>query len=325
MSGGAAPLVLWLLVAAADALIAGLPGLKSLLEAPLGAVERLSRWFDARLNRAQRSAGDLRMRGVVVVLFTGGLAGVAAAALRDIAAALPQGWLIEAAAILGVLGQRRPIDGARRVAGALAAGDEAAARAALAPLVRYDVGPLDPYGIARGAVEACAARVTEGLVAAAFWYLLLGLPGLWICRTVNAMAAAIGRPSPRQAAFGFATRRLDDALTLVPALIAGPLFVLAALFVPSCNPWRAFRVWVADVAARPGAAAGRAEGALAGAIGLALGGPRHYDDVAMPGSWIGDGRARATATDVHRATALATVAAFLLATLLAGAVAALLV
>jgi adenosylcobinamide-phosphate synthase len=325
VTDGATPLILWLIVAAIDAVFAGLPGLGALLAAPLAVAGGLARWFDARLNRAHRGAADLRIRGAVVVSFLGAVAWLAAAALHDLADVLPYGWLIEAVAILGVLGQRRPIDGARRVAAALDAGDEAAARTALAPLVRFDVAPLDRYGIARGAAESCAARLTEGLVGAAFWYLLLGLPGLLVYRAVNAMAGAIGLPSPRQAAFGFAARRLDDTLTLIPALIAGPLFVLAALFVPPSSPWQALRVWLADLAARPAAAAGRAEGALAGALRLALGGPRHYDGVSVPGSWIGDGRARATSADVRRASLLATVAALLFATLLAGTVAARLV
>ena len=318
--GGAAPLVLWLIVTGTDAIFGGLPGLRSLLDAPLAIVAGLGRWLDGRLNRARRSEASRRIRGLIVALFVAVPAGLAGAALADLAHDLPYGWLVEAATVLCLLGQRRPIDGARHVAAALGGGDLDRARRLLVPLVRYETATLDAYGIARGAVEACAGRLAEGLVGSALSYVFLGLPGLCAFRAVNALAQVIGRPSPRQAAFGFAARRLDDALTLIPALVAGALFVFAAVFTPSANPLRALRTWLADVRARA-AAAGRAEGAVAGALGLSLGGPRPYDDGVQPGSWIGDGRARTAVADIRRAVLLATVMALLVATLVAAALA----
>ena len=323
--GGAAPLVLWLIVIGTDAIFGGLPGLRAVLDAPLAAVGGVGRWLDRRLNRPRRSEASRRIRGLIVTLVVAVPAWFAGMGLVDLARDLPYGWLIEAAVVLCLLGQRRPIDGVRRVAAALAAGDLDRARTALAPLVRFDTATLDSYGVARGAVEACAGRLAEGLVGGALWYAVLGLPGLCTFRAVNALARVIGRPSPRQAAFGFAARRLDDALTLIPALIAGALFVLAALFTASANPLRALRTWLADVRARAGAAAGRAEGAVAGALGLSLGGPRPYDDGPLPGSWIGEGRARTAVTDIRRAVLLASVMALLFATLIAAALAARLV
>ena len=54
--------------------------------------------------------------------------------------------------------------------------------------------------------------------------------------------------------------------------------------------------------------AGGPEAATAGARGLALAGPRRYGERLVKDAWMGDGRARATARDIHRAlyvTALA--------------------
>lgn len=319
--GSAAPLVLWLIVVAADAIFAGLPGLRMALALPLGAVAGLGRWFDARLNRARRSEANRRIRGAIVAVFVALLAWFAGAALADLAQGLRHGWLIEAAVLLCLIGQRRVIDDARRVAAALDAGDLDAARAALRPLIRFDTATLDGHGVARAAVEACASRLAEGVVGVAFWYALLGLPGVCAVRAVNILAQTIGRPSPRQAAFGFAARRLDDALTLIPAVIAGALYVIAAAFAPSANPVGALTTWLADMAARAASAAGRAEGAFAGALGLSLGGPRPYDDQLVPGGWVGDGRARALPADIRRAVLLATVATLIFAALFAAVVA----
>jgi adenosylcobinamide-phosphate synthase len=47
--------------------------------------------------------------------------------------------------------------------------------------------------------------------------------------------------------------------------------------------------------------AGWPEAAIAGALGLALAGPRRYAERVVDDPWIGEGRARATPIDMHRA------------------------
>ena len=139
------------------------------------------------------------------------------AAVQALARAVPAGWLIEAAAVLSLIFQRRLVDAIRAVMGALGKGDLSAARNALAALAGHDTRGLDEVAVARGAVESAATRFSDGVVGAAFWYLLLGLPGLCIFRTANVIAARIGHPTPRHAAFGATAARIDDVLALLPA------------------------------------------------------------------------------------------------------------
>ena len=47
--------------------------------------------------------------------------------------------------------------------------------------------------------------------------------------------------------------------------------------------------------------AGWPEGAVAGALGLALAGPRTYGTEIITDDWMGDGRAKATHKDIERA------------------------
>jgi adenosylcobinamide-phosphate synthase len=131
------------------------------------------------------------------------------------------------------------------------------------------------------------------------------------------MADVIGRPSRRHGAFGFTASRLGDVLTLPAAIIAGPIMALAAIFVPRTRPVRALAGWARDLAERGMRTSFRAEGAMAGALDIALGGPRPFDGETLPGSWIGEGRARATVADIRRAVLLITVACLLVALLIA--------
>jgi adenosylcobinamide-phosphate synthase len=309
--GSAAPLVLLLIVLMADGLIGGLPVVRSILGLPLDVVRSLTRWFDRRLNRENRSPGARRMRGLFVVIVVAALAWAVAATLEYGVKRLAYGWIMEGLCILALLALRAAIDRMRRAARSLAANDGEAARAAVTPLVRYDVAGLDGFAVARAAVEGGSMQFVERLVGTIFWYLLLGLPGLFIYRANGAVADVIGRPSPRHAAFGFVPARLDDVLSLIPALASGPLLVMGALFVPGAAPAAALRAWIQDLAERSFKAGYRGEGALAGALGVALGGPRPFDGTAIPGKWIGDGRARATVGDIDRAVIVIVIACLL--------------
>jgi adenosylcobinamide-phosphate synthase len=65
--------------------------------------------------------------------------------------------------------------------------------------------------------------------------------------------------------------------------------------------------------------AGWPEAAAAGALGLALVGPRRYGGVLVNGPWLGDGRARATTADIAQAMRLYLYACLTLATLVLAA------
>jgi adenosylcobinamide-phosphate synthase len=54
--------------------------------------------------------------------------------------------------------------------------------------------------------------------------------------------------------------------------------------------------------------AGWPEGAVAGALGLSLAGPRHYGGKVVKDKWIGNGCARLTVQDIHRTLFLYAVA-----------------
>jgi adenosylcobinamide-phosphate synthase len=105
-----------------------------------------------------------------------------------------------------------------------------------------------------------------------------------------------------------AAARLDDVLNFIPARLAGLFLVSAAISVPTANPAAALKTMTRDAGKHRSPNAGWPEGAMAGALGLALAGPRRYAETAVDGSWIGDGRARATATDIDRALRLYVVA-----------------
>jgi adenosylcobinamide-phosphate synthase len=176
-----------------------------------------------------------------------------------------------------------------------------AGRYAVSRIVGRDPQSLDEHGVARAAIESLAENFADAVVAPVFWYLILGLPGLVLYKTVNTLDSMVGYRNDKYRAFGWASARLDDALNLIPARLAGMIIATAALFAAKGNPVRSVRTMITDARHHKSPNSGWPEAAMAGALDLALGGPRKYPGLVVDEKWIGRGRARATVADIDRA------------------------
>ena len=310
--GQAVPFIL-LAALALDALI----GDPRWLPHPVRLMGWLTGVLDRALNRERLGEGARMLLGAVAVLLVVGASAAAGWAVAHHAAAFAWGWLAEIALVAMLLAQRTMAEHMVRVARALDTGAEPA-REAVRHIVGRDVRALDEHAIARAAIESGAENYSDGVVAPAFWYLLLGLPGLLAYKAINTMDSMIGHRSPRHRAFGRAAARIDDAANWVPARIAGGLIALVALVVPGARPGQAFRTMVRDAPRHSSPNAGWPEAAMAGALGLALLGPRRYEgEAAADAAWLGDGRKEATASDLRRTVRVFAVACALVAVLTA--------
>ena len=318
ISGPFGPNVLLILLIALvlDALCGNMNLVFRVLPHPVKLIGAATAFFDRKLNRPSRGEWALRMRGILlVVLFFCSAWGVGRL-LETVAAGWHHGWLVDVTCLVILLAQRELFDRVGDVATALERG-LSQGRDALYHVAGRDPSVLDRYGVARAAVESCAENFADAVVAPAFWYLLAGLPGLLIHKTVSTLDSMIGYRSPRYQAFGWAAARLDDLLVLIPARLAGMILVLAALFTPSGRPWSALTVMLRDAGRHSSPNAGWPEGAMAGAFGFALGGSRRYKGYVAKDGWIGSGTARLTPADIRRGLYLYAVGCFLLIALCA--------
>ncbi|MBA3879332.1 MAG: cobalamin biosynthesis protein CobD [Sphingobium sp.] len=235
--------------------------------------------------------GSLRRRALGLALAVV-LATLAAATGWTIQAVVGHGWgwaLVVLIATTG-LAQRSLHDHVAEVLEPLSRHDLAAARQAVAMIVGRDVEALDARGVATAAVESLAESFGDGVVAPAFWLLVGGLPGLFVFKLVSTADSMIGHRTDRLAAFGWAAARADDVMNWVPARLAGVLVCAVA------GGWRAM---VRDARAHASPNAGWPEAAMAGALGVRLGGPVSYDGEPSFRPAMGDGAAP-TAADLAR-------------------------
>ena len=314
--GGGDPLLILLGALALDAAFGDMPGLFGRVPHPVAAFGRLIEVLDNRLNRPQRSETTRIWRGALTVVLTVGLAVALGWLAMELARSVPFGWAIEMFALAVLVAQRSLYDHVLAVARALERDGLAGGRMAVRRIVGRDPESLDSPGVARAAIESLAENFADGVVAPVFWYLVFGLPGIFACKAINTLDSMIGHLSPRHRAFGRAAAWLDSWMNFIPARLAGVLLALGAILSPFADPRPAFETMFRDARLHRSRNAGWPEAAMAGALGLALAGPRVYGGTTIDDPWIGRGRPRATSLDIRRALALYIFACLIEATLI---------
>src|SRR4051794_8992971 len=172
----------------------------------------------------------------------------------------------------------------------LLAGDLTAARAALPTLAGRDPSGLDAGELARATIESVAENTADAAVGPLLWGAVAGLPGLLVYRAANTLDAMVGHRSPHYARFGWAAARTDDVLGWLPARLTAVLTVVCAPLAGG-SAGGALRTWWRDGAAHPSPNAGRCEAAMAGALGVRLGGRNVYGSRVEERPVLGSGRA----------------------------------
>lgn len=192
-------------------------------------------------------------------------------------------------------------------------------RVAIAHIVGRDPEGLDESAISRAAIESLAENFSDGTVAPVFWFAFLGLPGLCAYKAINTLDSMIGHHNERYEFFGRAAARIDDAVNYIPARLTAFLIVAAAFFIKGANAKDALRAIFEDARYHRSVNAGWPEAAMAGALGIALAGPRMYGGVEVPDQWMNvNGVREAGPEDILRALFLYRVAGGLIMALLLG-------
>jgi len=231
--------------------------------------------LDRGLNREDRSQQQRKTAGIAGTAVMVVLSAAVGVLVQTTVQQLPMGNLAVALIASIFIAQRSLYQHVARVRSAFAEGGLAGARKAVAMIVGRDPEQLDQAGICRAAIESCAENFSDGVVAPVFWLALLGLPGLIAYKTINTADSMIGHRSERYESFGWAAARLDDLVNLVPARLSAVLLASAAPIAGGAIS-TSLRVVRRDASKHRSPNAGWPESAMAGALGVALAGPRRY-------------------------------------------------
>lgn len=246
----------------------------------------------AALDRLLNRGGARVLKGALAVA----VLALAALTLGEVIGRL--GPVAEGLTAAVLLAQRSLVDHVRAVADGLAVSLQAG-RDKVAWIVSRDTGNMDASQVARAAIESAAENLSDGVIAPAFWFLILGTPGLILYKAINTADSMIGYRTARHEAFGKVAARADDLLNLIPARLTGGLI---AAFTGQLRHWPAI---AADARRHKSPNAGWPEAAMARALDVALAGPRSYDGRMRDLPWVnGTGRKRIGAAEILGAARL---------------------
>jgi adenosylcobinamide-phosphate synthase len=175
----------------------------------------------------------------------------------------------------------------QKVEESLTRGNLAEARKNLAMIVGRETAHLEEAGIRRATLETLAENLSDGVIAPLFYILLAGIPGLVLYKAANTMDSMVGYKNERYERFGKIAARADDVLNFLPARLTAWLMCLVS-GLANLNKKQAWRILQRDGSKAASPNAGRPEAALAGALGVRLGGPSIYFGRLVDKPYIGD-------------------------------------
>jgi adenosylcobinamide-phosphate synthase len=298
----AATLKLAVLAVTIEAFLGYPQGVFQAIGHPVTWIGRLITLADERLNQGSLSFSLRLALGFAALILLLAITGGGAYFLT--ALALPQWVSLALMALIAssLIAQRSLNAHVLAVANALKMGMEDG-RKAVAKIVGRDVERLDEAGVARAAIESLAENFSDGVVAPAFFLALAGLAGGVCFKAINTADSMIGHRTERHAAFGFAAAKLDDLVNFFPARLSALWIIIAAMFISGASAQAAWRTARRDARGHPSPNAGWPEAAIAGALGVQLGGPRIYGKLTVDDGWIGTGK-EASIGDIKRALTL---------------------
>ncbi len=278
--------------------------------------ERACEELVRRLNKKSRTTRELGVRAGFLTLAMavfGLLIGFAVHRL----AVYPLGWIASLLLLCATVSAMGSIRLLQRGARAEAPIDRAAVASLLRPIVRDSFDHADSHTLARRTLETGVVGLNLFFVMPLFWFALGGAPAMMVAVMVSALAVAAEDVADGDASQPFVrvVRGISGWFEIIPAWITGLLVSVAALFVSCARPRQALAVMFAQARAFRPRRQGVPVAALAGALGVTLGGPRrHNNGHTVAHGWVGSKgtSARVPRGDLQRAALLQMVVFMLL-------------
>jgi len=242
---------------------------------PVKLVGRFAIFLENPFRRIARNPGTAGIAtAAVVILVTAGLTDGIVRLSTMVHPAL--GDAVSVFVIYTGLAARDMIDHSMNVSKALAAGDLNEARIKVGMICGRDTVSLDRGGVIRATVESVSENMVDGVTAPLFFAVIGGPVGIMVYKAVSTLDSTFGYKNEKYLEFGRASAKLDDIAAFVPSRLTAILVPIAALILGQ-RAWNSLKIFLRDRNKHPSPNAGQSEAAMAGALGLRLGGLSYYD------------------------------------------------
>lgn len=264
------------------------------------AIDRAERMIRSHL----KGPSGERLGGVILVAVIVVPAFLIALFITAIARTLPGtigtvlGSLILVYLVSTTIAVRELIASARLVIHAVSANNIEEARHNLSMIVGRDTQNLSEREILKATMETLAENLSDGIIAPLFYLIIGGLPLAFAYKAINTLDSMVGYKNERYLHLGWAAARLDDIANYLPARITGLLIVAAVFAITLFKKERAsssatrsaFDIMRRDGRNHTSPNSGIPEAAMAGALGIRMGGPSTYGGILVEKPYIGENR-----------------------------------
>ncbi|WP_281885241.1 adenosylcobinamide-phosphate synthase CbiB [Paenibacillus sp. YYML68] len=240
-------------------------------------------WLENVLRGGEPSGGghsprSLRWRGVVLMTATISLAfGVTGALVWAAYTVHPWlGYAVNIWFISTTIAVKGLKDAALAVYVPLKEGRLDEARTYTGYIVGRDTTKLEEPELTRATVETVAENIVDAFVSPICYALVGGAPLAMLYRATNTLDSMVGYRNEKYIDFGWASARWDDCLNFIPARLTGLLLIGWSAVTPGLSAARAASAVRRFARLHPSPNSGIPESAVAGALGIELGGVNVY-------------------------------------------------
>ena len=243
----------------------------------------------------------LKIAGLMVWIFTVGLTFMITFGIVNVAKKFNVnfGVILEGVLIYFCISSKGLVVEGYKVIKFLLEDDLDGARKQLSFIVGRDTASLDRQGIIKAVVETIAENMADGIIAPLFYAGIFGAPLAFTYKAVNTLDSMFGYKNDKYIDFGYFPAKLDDIFNYIPARITGILIVICSGIL-KYDYRNSFKIYKRDRYNHTSPNSAHPEAAMAGALGVQLGGANYYFGKLVEKPTIGDKLKVIDTHDVHK-------------------------
>lgn len=267
---------------------------------PVRFIGNLIRFTEGKIRIIFKSKKQLKIGGFLLWTITVGFTALVTNLIMNLLCINNIFYVIIASIILyTTLSTKCLADEAKKIYEVLKTGDIEKSRKQLSYIVGRDTTSLNENEIIRATVETVAENTVDGIISP-MMYGFIGGPVLAMAyKAINTLDSMVGYKNEKYGDIGFASAKIDDIANFIPARIT-PFFMMIASFILGFNSKKSIKIAMRDRKNHKSPNCAYAEGAVAGALEVQLGGTNMYFGEKVYKPTIGDKDRELEAEDILR-------------------------
>lgn len=267
---------------------------------PVRFIGNLIRFTEGKIRIIFKSKKQLKIGGFLLWIITVGFTALVTNLILSLLCINNIFYVIIASIILyTTLSTKCLADEAKKIYEVLKTGDIEKSRKQLSYIVGRDTTSLNENEIIRATVETVAENTVDGIISP-MMYGFIGGPVLAMAyKAINTLDSMVGYKNEKYGDIGFVSAKIDDIANFIPARIT-PFFMMIASFILGFNSKKSIKIAMRDRKNHKSPNCAYAEGAVAGALEVQLGGTNMYFGEKVYKPTIGDKDRDLEAEDILR-------------------------